>query len=721
MVTVPQYQRQVKPETTPTQYQAADVNSDMFGGNIARAGSNMGDSIAKTGDAIIEVKRRVDQTKILEIANESAAWEQQNLYDKDNGYYYKTGKDAYGQSTKVLESYDKMMSQKLANAGLSPVALVDAESTIGKFRERISQGVNAHDFKEGVSWSNTEAATGLKNTVNAAVNGRNNPQDIQKQIGSGYQILEWKAGVQHKDADTLKLEKQQYLSSVHEAVLSSYLAEGSLKASEYLQKHKSEISADKLPGFIESVKNNELSYTARSTAQSLLGLPLSEAYTKINAISDPQTRGAVEREFGHLKSQQENVQREYDIQASGEIMQAVYNMYDNGGSMSDIMSKINRSNLSLETKEKIYSNIKEMQELEGAGNNWADYNILLDMASENNERFKNINPAIYNLSKEQYMTITRMQRESKDVQFTPEAKLKAAVKKFDTGFLPGGGLSSGEYQEDLVRFLSKVERLQGKAFDINHLDSGQFAALASAFSYKDPNAKNKNIDEVKELYMRAKKHGDVYDRLAREYQSFKGENKREPNPDELFEMTKRSYNAIETEYRQRSYGKVNNIVGINNAVNATIPQKGETKVLTYTANTLIPQVGRELGIKYTYVDGARYRAGDAGGHGKGRKLDVSMSEHNYNDRIKSFEAFAALPTVTSIGTSDPIILKRFAGNPKLNNLTNWDLNYKKTHPGSTTNHTSHFDISLNTSFGGDAQGNGTHPAINKSAYMTSKK
>lgn len=719
MVTVPQYQRQVKPKTTPNEYQKVDINSDMFGGNIARAGSNMGDSIAKTGDAIIEVKRRVDQTKILEIANESAAWEQQNLYDKDNGYYYKTGKDAYGQSTKVLESYDKMMSQKLANAGLSPVALIDAESSIGKFRDRISQGVNAHDFKEGVSWSNMEAATGLKNTVNAAVNGRNNPQDIQKQIGSGYQILEWQAGVQHKDADTLTLEKQQYLSSVHEAVLSSYLAEGSLKASEYLQKHKTEISADKLPGFIESVKSNELSYTARSTAQSLLGLPLSEAYTKINAISDPQTRDAVEREYGHFKSQQENVQREYDVQVSGQIMQEVYSMYDKGLSVSDIMSRINRSDLSLETKHSLYSNIKEMQELEGAGNNWADYNILLDMAGENNERFKNVNPAIYNLSKEQYMTITRMQRESKDVQFTPEAKLKAAVKKFDSGFLPGGGLSSGEYQEDLVRFLSKVERLQGKAFDINHLDSGQFAALASGFGYKDPNAKNKNIDETKELYMRAKKHGDIYDRAARAYQSFKTEYKREPSPDEIHDIIKRQYNDIEKEYKQRSYGKVNHIVGINNAVSATIPRQGETKVLTYTADTLIPQLERKLGFKLNVT--SRYRAGDPGGHGKGYKMDISISELNPSQRRQLYEEVASLPVTTAIGCSDTDILKNFTGNPKLKDLRNYDANYKKKHPNSSMNHVNHLDIVLDSRFGGGTQGNGIYPAVNKSAYLSAKR
>ena len=38
---------------------------------------------------------------------------------------------------------------------------------------------------------------------------------------------------------------------------------------------------------------------------------------------------------------------------------------------------------------KIYKNLKAMQELEGVGNNWADYNILLDMAAYNNEDFKN--------------------------------------------------------------------------------------------------------------------------------------------------------------------------------------------------------------------------------------------------------------------------------------------------------------------------------------------
>lgn len=85
--------------------------------------------------------------------------------------------------------------------------------------------------------------------------------------------------------------------------------------------------------------------------------------------------------------------------------------------------------------------------------------------------------------------------------------------------------------------LIKVERMQGAAFDFK--DGKQLEAIMEGFNYKDETAPNKNIDETRELFARAKKHGEAYDLMAREYMRFKGENKREPNPQEIYEMAKR--------------------------------------------------------------------------------------------------------------------------------------------------------------------------------------
>ena len=143
--------------------------------------------------------------------------------------------------------------------------------------------------------------------------------------------------------------------------------------------------------------------------------------------------------------------------------------------------------------------------------------------------------------------------------------------------------------------------------------------------------------------------------------------------------------------------KIVNQANWYNTVNNTIPKKGETRILTYTADTYIPAVGRELGLKLTMVDGARYRVNSKTGHGKGYKVDVSMSEHNQNNRERILERMLNYEGTKKIGTSDVMLLRKFAGNPKLVDFRDWD----RTHG---TNHINHIDIELNTKFGGIAQG-----------------
>ena len=192
--------------------------------------------------------------------------------------------------------------------------------------------------------------------------------------------------------------------------------------------------------------------------------------------------------------------------------------------------------------------------------------------------------------------------------------------------------------------------------------------------------------------------------MAREYMLFKGQNKREPKPEEIYEMAKRSYNTIENNWKQRDMGRLNQAQGIYKNISAITPKRGETKVLTYYADKRIPQLSRELGIPLRVT--SRYRAGDAGGHGHGRKCDVGMANLNVAQRQKVFEKFLSEPAVASIGTSDPVLLKRYNSppNPKIRDLRNYDVNYKKTHPKENMNHVNHIDISFDTRYGGSQQG-----------------
>lgn len=707
MARIPQYNRSIAPQNTPFEYIKSGATPEAFGVNVSKAASNLGDAGLNFADAIATLKANYDKTKLVEFSNYIDNWSNENLYDKDKGYFNKTGKEAMGKSPEMMDSYDKYIDEYIAKAGFAGGWEQKARNIAMQKRNTIERYVEAHDKKESDAWQDAVYTDAMTNVFSKAVQGRNNAADLQMFYRDGLTVLDNYAATKgwNKDPEILAIKKKEFEGNFHAQILDAYLAEGSLQAGAYFNKHKDKFTPDVQNKYLQRIHTEEVNYAARANAQNLLGRTPEEAYNIIDSIQNIDVRNATESEYNRLLRHQEEIQRQNDAKMSNEIMQKVYTAYDNGGDISSIMREVNVSNMSLEQKEKIYKNLKAMQELEGVGNNWADYNILLDMAAFNNEEFKNINPANYNLTHEQYQKITDMQRKAANNEYTPEAEMRKAIKgMYNSRFnLQGGeGLHSGEYEEEVVRFLSKVERMQGKAFDFKNTE--QLQAIMQGFDYKDPDAVNKNIDETKELFARAKKHGEVYDLMAREYMMFKGQEKREPTPEEIFEMAKRSYNTIENEWKQRDLGKLKTSEGIYQNVNSIKAKKGETKVLTYYADIRIPQISRELGIPLKVT--SRYRAGDGGGHGKGRKCDIGMSALNPSQRERVFERMLSDPAVASIGTSDPLLLKRYNNpkNPKIRDLREYDANYKKAHPETTMNHVNHIDISFDTRFGGDAQG-----------------
>ncbi len=719
MARIPQYNRSVTPQNTPYAYVQNNATPEAFGVGVSNAMKNLGDAGLNAADALATLKAQYDKTKLVEFSNFIDNWSNEHLYDKDNGYFNKTGKEAMGKSPELMDSFDKYADEYIAKSGFIGGWEQKARQIVQQKRNTIERYVEAHDKQETDKWQDAVYTDSLTNVFNKAIQGRNNPNDLSMFYKDGMTVLDNYALIKgwDKDPEMLAIKKKEYEGNFHAQILDAYLAEGSLKAGEYFQQHKESFTPEVQNKYLHRIHTEEVAYTARATAEGLVSQSPEDAYKFIDSIENIELRNATENEYNRLLRHQDEIQKQIDAKASNEIMQRVYAAFDNGDDISSIMREVNVSNMSLEQKEKIYKNLKSMQELKGVGNNWADYNNLLDMAAFNNEEFKNINPANYDLTKEQYNKIVDMQRKAAANEYTPEVEMRKAIKgMYNSRFNPQGGegLHSKEYEEEVVRFLSKVERMQGKAFDFKNTE--QLQAILEGFDYKDDSWRDdktltkeqrrtrENLDETKELFARAKKHGEVYDLMAREYMMFKGTNKREPSPEEIYEMAKRSYNTIENAWRERDMGKLNSAQGIYKNVSATKAKKGETKVLTYYADVRIPQISRELGIPMQVT--SRYRAGDNGGHGKGRKCDVGMAALNVAQRQAVFERMLSDPAVASIGTSDPILLSRYNNpkNPKIRDLREYDVNYKKAHPNTTMNHVNHIDISFDTRYGGDAQG-----------------
>lgn len=682
MPQVPQYHREVAPQLTPTPYLDPKLNYDMFGVNVAQAMGNVGNGMNEFSVAMQKIKDRVDDTKILEMMNKSSEWEQKNLHDKENGYLYKFGKDAYGGSEALLKDYDDYMKDYIKNARFTTDAARRAQLTYNKARERIAEQVTSHDFKEGIAWSNSEAQQSQINFLNNAVNLRNNPDEIQKSLQSGYQAIEWQGELQHLDRSAIELNKMQYRSNVHEAVLNAYLADGSLKASQYLEEHKGEISPNKLPHYIDAVKNNELKYNSIAVAQKIIAKANNEqeALQEAEQIKDVEMSDAVISRVRKFYNQQDYIE---DLQKR-DMLKGFYDtaitkiQNDEPLSYDDIPD-----GLDSETKLSLMNYVNKNGQPETDNQTWED---LYNMSINNAQGFAEVDLNRYRgfLSDGEYKEFVKKQQDIKNGKFYTNIKdddemIKEALKAIG---LKSDGKQKSAFSE--IRAMTReLEARKGRA-----ITDEELLNITNSLGYKGQ-------DGV-QLYKRleqgmAKRTGFIKD-VMNDFTYYQSQhNGQMPSDEEKYKIILKR--ASQEQQKQKSEAETiidrySNTSSLMRNISSVTAKPNEQKVLTYFADTQVPQISNELGFKLTVT--SRYRKPNgkyASHHSEGRAADISMSELSAKNRIRAYEKILQLPNVYKVGTSDAAILAHFSGNNKIVDERDFD----KKHG---TNHVNHAHITL---------------------------
>lgn len=721
MAQIPIYNREVAPQVNPLGYVDAKVNQDTFGGNIAKAQANIANELGDIGPQLLEIKDRVDKTKILELKNKSDEWVENSLYS-EGGYLRKTGKDAYGQSETILKNYDKYMNDELSKLNLSPANRQMAKTSLGEWRKPLSRTATMHDYKEGLQWSQTEIARSLENSLLSAVNNRNNPEEFKKALVTGYQVIDWGASIQNLDSDSINNFKQKYSQELYEKVLSGLISDGSLKAVNFFEENKNKFSPDKVIGLSDAVKNLKLTYSSREMAKSLVNLPTEQAYSQINAIDNLEERNAVVREYSFLQNQKETIQREKNEQCADAIANEITNLLNKGGNPNELKSQIMTSPLPFENKKKYIDLVNDCVSLKQEVSLWTEKEPLNRMLVTDFEQFQKEDLSKYALTKTEREYYKKLQ--NKIVDYSTEAELRKVVENIDTKFnWNKDNLSSKNYSESVYNILARMELLQGKAFDVKNIDKGELANLIAGMNYKAQSAPEelkgikinnfKNIDETKELIARSqnlqkeienypnlKFQYDVNEAIARKLVRFRADNKREPNPSEIYGIAASTYAELARENYKLKQNRVNNQINISNVIkNKKVTKTGYTKVLTYFEEDLIPQCEKETGVKIAIT--STFRQNGKYGHQKGMKADIFPVNPTDENIRKVTEWLLKHPAIKTVFTSSPTALKTFRGNSKFKSAENYDHSQEAIK--NKINHKTHLDITLSSQFGGTEQ------------------
>lgn len=705
MPIVPQPNRETRLNGATEPYINAHLTGDMFGANVAQANANLGKDLQETAKAAIKIQDTIEDAKVLEFSNGIDQWGEEKLYNKDTGYYYKSGKDAVGKSTEIMQDYDNYVKKYKSENRLSPYCIRRIDYIAQRKKARIYAGVNNHDAQQTNNWAKIEGEKAIDNSIVGMVHARNNPDEMAIQMNNGLQAVKWQGLTQKLDADTIEAMKKDYKSKAHEAVLNSYIQEGSLQAGQYFEQHKDEIKPEAQARYIGAIKNEEMKYEARNLANDIVltSTGEEEAIKKAESIEDINLSNQVVSRVKRHYSEQEHFKNQKEREALNDFYTKAVDVAQNGGTLSydDIPD-----NLDPQIKLSLINYVNKNGQPE---TDIATWEMLYDMSVNNAQGFakEDLNKYRGFLSDSEYKSFVKKQQEIQEGKFytqikDDDKKIKAALKA--VGLDKNSVLAWKGDKKDIAFSEIRAMTREFEARKGRSITDDELSNIINSLGYKD----NDGVQIYKQLEKGMRERTGFIRDVINDFAYYQSKHNGELPPDnEKMKIINNRINQKVQEKKTIAQQKVDNVKSnalVMRNIAYTIPKPNEQKVLTYFADNQIPTIGNQLGLKLTVT--SRYRNQPGSHHGEGRAADVSMSEHSVQNRIRIYEKILALPTIHAIGTSDPTILAHFKGNPKIVDERAYDRKHG-------TNHVNHAHITL-------INANPARPAEIKTANNTYK-
>lgn len=686
MPIIPQYNSNVSPDGKALPTQHYNITPEMTGETQARALGNAADGLNQIALAVNQINELRDKTKVTQFNNDAEKWKQTVLLDKNSGYYTKLGQDASGKSEEVMKNYDDFVQDWLSKNRVSKKAMNDINSISTSKRTNILSGVTAHDLQQTNKWAETEGKLGIDNAITSAVSERNNPENIEKQVANVRQITTWQAGLQKLDEQSKQELLKSNISTLYTSVLDAKIQEGDLSAKDFFEKYKADIDPKFHSKYIGAIKNEQDKYTARELAKTIItgSQNEQEAITKAEAIKDVNMSDSVLSRVKQHYSQEEFFKNQAQKEALNDFYSKAVSAAKNGTVLSydDIPDS-----LAPDVKLSLMNYVNSKGQPDTDNQIWES---LYDMSVNNAQQFakEDLNKYRGFLSDGDFKQFTKRQEEIKTGGYYTKIKdddkmINSALKAMGLGSnsaLPYKGDNKDIAYSEIRSMTREFEARKGRKITDNELQN-----IINSLGYKGSDGTR--LYKKMERGMR-EKTGFVRD-VMNDFAYYQSKHNGEmPSDAEKYKIIQNRLNQKVQERKTQAQQTVSNYsynASTMRNIAYTKAKPHEQKVLTYFADNQIPTISKQLGFKLTVT--SRYRNQAGSHHSEGRAADVSMSELSRDRKIRAVEKLLALPNVQKIGTSDSNILSHFAGNTKIKDERNYDLQHG-------TNHKNHVHVTL---------------------------
>ena len=473
MVTVPNYESKVGISHEGIGYYKANANADAFGASTAAAMQKLGDTSAWFTEKMISLHNQIQEMNARELANYIDLLERTDLQDPENGYYSKLGKDAMANpddptsgAMGAMNSIEEKINQKQQQLGLTwGTGQRAAENVKAKKLNMLYNGATAHEMKQTQAWATATLEEAEQLAISKGVTHRDSEEDMAIALGNGRSTILSKAKLLKWDNDTTRIQLAKFTSDFHAGVLNAYLQDGSLKATEYYEAHKEELLPQAQARLLGQVKNNELNYIARSSAERLYSLyPEDEAgaYAEVDKIENEVERQAVENRLTALYSRQKRIENHEQDQLMDTMWENIAAKLKAGQvpSEDDIPYGLNGRNW--------YNAQSAINQLVNKGDIDTDnsaYMELYELRNTDAQKFANMNLTQYRsqLSNADYKAFQKMQIDIKNMTPTQLTDQDNAIKN-GLKMLGYTYNKQGQLQADPSWYIGEKTEKKAKAF-----------------------------------------------------------------------------------------------------------------------------------------------------------------------------------------------------------------------------------------------------------------
>lgn len=265
MATVPVYERTERATPILRQGVTTQASADDFGAGIGRGMQGLAQGVANVGD----VFEKLEEARTKDQDNQLAAWLRDATYNPDTGYMHRAGKgavDGYSDFAKQVEEKRLEFGQDLS--GLAARMYEQAS------KQRVSstlQTAMIHAGSEKKAWIREATNSRINTFQEDAIANYRIPKMVTTSIGAGLAELQNKAADEGWDADTLKNQSAEFVSTVRKGVILRMAEDDPLAAEKYMEDHEKQLTGPDQYALEKTLKEGVINEKSKREAARIVG------------------------------------------------------------------------------------------------------------------------------------------------------------------------------------------------------------------------------------------------------------------------------------------------------------------------------------------------------------------------------------------------------------------------------------------------------------------